>query len=166
MPRRLRLRTDGRESVAEVAGGDVLFVDSGEAVTVREQGDGRFRVDGERLSALGVAVMSGGTVWVSIDGAVFDVHVSDGAGRQAASSQDALSPPMPATVVRIAVTPGQRVSQGDLLIALEAMKMELALRAPRDGVVGAIHCREGELVQPETVLVELEQHGGTRDPGS
>ena len=39
---------------------------------------------------------------------------------------------------------------------LEAMKMELAVRAPRDGVVTAVHCRAGELVQPGVTLVEIE----------
>ena len=62
----------------------------------------------------------------------------------------------PATVVRIAVKPGDRVSQGDLLVALEAMKMELPIRAPRDGVVPAIHCAEGDLVQPGTPLVDMD----------
>jgi 3-methylcrotonyl-CoA carboxylase alpha subunit len=38
---------------------------------------------------------------------------------------------------------------------LEAMKMELPIKAPRDGIVKAIGCRVGELVQPETVLVDL-----------
>jgi 3-methylcrotonyl-CoA carboxylase alpha subunit len=36
------------------------------------------------------------------------------------------------------------------------MKMELPIRAPRDGVVTAVHCREGDLVQPGVVLVDLE----------
>jgi biotin carboxyl carrier protein len=63
---------------------------------------------------------------------------------------------MPATAVRIAVRPGDRVGSGDVLIALEAMKMELPIRAPRDGVVRAINCREGELVQPEQELLEFE----------
>ena len=52
--------------------------------------------------------------------------------------------------------PATRVHDGDVLIALEAMKMELPIRAPRDGVVRAVHCREGELVQPDQVLLELE----------
>jgi 3-methylcrotonyl-CoA carboxylase alpha subunit len=65
---------------------------------------------------------------------------------------------MSATVVRIAVKSGDRVHQGDLLVALEAMKMELPIRAPRDGVVTAVHCREGELVQPGTALVDMD-HG-------
>ena len=36
------------------------------------------------------------------------------------------------------------------------MKMELPIRAPRDGVVRAVHCAEGELVQPGDVLLEIE----------
>ena len=44
----------------------------------------------------------------------------------------------------------------DVLIALEAMKMELPIRAPRDGVVKAVHCQPGELVQPGQVLLDLE----------
>jgi 3-methylcrotonyl-CoA carboxylase alpha subunit len=63
---------------------------------------------------------------------------------------------MSATVVRIHVQPGDRVEAGDPLVVLEAMKMELPIRAPRDATVRAVHCREGELVQPEMILVELE----------
>jgi biotin carboxyl carrier protein len=67
-----------------------------------------------------------------------------------------LSSPMPATVVRVLVEAGQRVSRGDTLVMLEAMKMELSVRAPRDAMVQAIHCRAGELVQPGVQLIELE----------
>jgi acetyl-CoA/propionyl-CoA carboxylase biotin carboxyl carrier protein len=62
---------------------------------------------------------------------------------------------MPATVVRIAVKNGDAVKQGDVLIALEAMKMEMPIRAPRDGVVQSIDCREGELVQPGVPLIQI-----------
>jgi biotin carboxyl carrier protein len=47
------------------------------------------------------------------------------------------------------------VKKGETLIILEAMKMELPLRSSTDATVKSVHCREGELVQPETVLVEL-----------
>jgi biotin carboxyl carrier protein len=67
-----------------------------------------------------------------------------------------LAAPMPATVVKVLVQPGAEVKSGDALIVLEAMKMELPLRAPADATVKAVHCREGELVSPETILVELE----------
>ena len=66
-----------------------------------------------------------------------------------------LNAPMPATVVKILVTPGQPVRQGDTLVVLEAMKMELPIRAPGDAVVQTVNCREGELVQPDRTLVEL-----------
>jgi biotin carboxyl carrier protein len=41
-------------------------------------------------------------------------------------------------------------------VMLEAMKMELPIKAPRDGIVKAIACRPGELVQPAVPLLELE----------
>ena len=62
---------------------------------------------------------------------------------------------MPATVTRIVAIVGQRVSAGDVLVLLEAMKMELAIRAPREGVVAKIACEPGALVQPGVPLVEL-----------
>ena len=66
-----------------------------------------------------------------------------------------LAAPMPATVAKILVAPGQAVRHGDTLIVVEAMKMELPIRAPADGVVTAVNCHEGELVQPDRALVEL-----------
>ena len=62
---------------------------------------------------------------------------------------------MPATVVRILVSVGQDVEEGDPLVLLEAMKMELPLIAPASGVVEQIACREGELVEPGHPLVRL-----------
>jgi acetyl-CoA/propionyl-CoA carboxylase biotin carboxyl carrier protein len=62
---------------------------------------------------------------------------------------------MPATVVRIEVSAGQTVAKDTLLVMLEAMKMELPIRAPRDGRVTAIHCRIGEIVQPGVPLLEI-----------
>jgi 3-methylcrotonyl-CoA carboxylase alpha subunit len=63
---------------------------------------------------------------------------------------------MPATVVTLHAVPGQRVAQGDVVIVLEAMKMELPVHAPRAGIVAAVHCTPGDLVQPGVALLELE----------
>jgi biotin carboxyl carrier protein len=97
-------------------------------------------------------------VWVTVEGEIFSFTVAEHAARQRSGSrdQDAFTPPMSATVVRVNVAPGDTVRDGDVLIALEAMKMELPIRAPRDGVIRAVNCRPGELVQPGDVLVELE----------
>jgi biotin carboxyl carrier protein len=67
----------------------------------------------------------------------------------------ALAAPMPATVLRIQTAPGSVVKKGDTLLVLEAMKMELPLRAPQDGIVSAVHCSEGQLVQPGVTLVDI-----------
>ena len=75
--------------------------------------------------------------------------------RAATSAAAALIAPMPATVIRVKVRPGDPVTKGDVLVVLEAMKMELPLRALGDGVVSAVRCREGELVQADATLVEF-----------
>jgi 3-methylcrotonyl-CoA carboxylase alpha subunit len=81
---------------------------------------------------------------------------SPGSARRAATSTAAaLIAPMPATVIRVKVEPGAQVKKGDVLVVLEAMKMELPLRALGDGMVSAVRCREGELVQADATLVEF-----------
>ena len=93
--------------------------------------------------------------WVWIDGQVARVEAEAAAGSRRRSARDDLTSPMPATVIRVAVEAGSRVARGDPLILLEAMKMELPIRAPRDGVVRAVHCEAGALVQPGQVLIEI-----------
>jgi biotin carboxyl carrier protein len=66
-----------------------------------------------------------------------------------------LTAPMPATVLKIQVKTGDAVKSGDTVLLLEAMKMELPLRAPGDGIVAAVRCREGQLVQADAVLIEF-----------
>jgi biotin carboxyl carrier protein len=66
-----------------------------------------------------------------------------------------LTSPMPATVLKVLVAQGEPVRRGDTLVLLEAMKMELPLKAEADGTVAAVSCREGELVQPGAVLVAV-----------
>ena len=78
-------------------------------------------------------------------------------GPAGASDNGALSSPMPATVAAIEVKPGDQVEAGDLLVTLEAMKMELPIRSPRNGRVKAVNCQKGDLVQPGVPLVELDE---------
>ena len=99
--------------------------------------------------------------WIFLDGRVYVIDTtgsSDDTGRRAQDDETALASPMPATVASIHIRKGQSVARGDLLVMLEAMKMELPIRAPRDGRVKAIACTRGELVQPGIPLVELESN--------
>ena len=75
--------------------------------------------------------------------------------RASTSAGRNLFAPMPATVIKVHVKAGDAVKKGDVVIVLEAMKMELPLRALGDGVVSAVRCREGELVQADASLVEF-----------
>jgi biotin carboxyl carrier protein len=127
--------------------------------TVTPLGDGRWRIVANGQQRIAYSVASGDAVWVFLDGRTYVVEQSRSghAGRrQHHDDEDALASPMPATVERITVEPGQSVAAGDVLIVLEAMKMELTIKAPRDGRVKAIACRAGELVQPGAPLIELE----------
>jgi biotin carboxyl carrier protein len=60
---------------------------------------------------------------------------------------------MPGTVVRVAAEKGQSVQAGDVLVVLEAMKMEHAVRAPVDGVVDDVLVAAGQQVTDGAVLV-------------
>ncbi len=73
-----------------------------------------------------------------------------------AASGDTITSPMQATVVKISVTPGDKVVQGDLVCVLEAMKMEQPLSAHRDGVVASVNCGVGDTVSSGHVLLSLE----------
>jgi biotin carboxyl carrier protein len=122
-------------------------------------GGGRYRVsDGTRQRLAYCAAGSGTVRWVFIDGRTFVIDVSETSDTRGKPHHDdmALASPMPATVASIHVSAGQTVSQGDLLVMLEAMKMELPIKAPRDGRVRAVMCTRGELVQPGVPLVELD----------
>ena len=97
-----------------------------------------------------------GDRWAAWNGQVYHgdrPEPANGAARRHA--EQSLTAPMPAVVVQVLVSPGARVRAGDALVVLEAMKMELPIRAPADATVAAVHCREGDLVQPETMLIEL-----------
>jgi 3-methylcrotonyl-CoA carboxylase alpha subunit len=168
MPQRLQLYDGEATWSIRIDGAQVVVGSESEedAVTVAGDEHRGFVVQRGAESHHGVAAFTGDSVWVGIGADVFEFTIVRGAAasRGGAHDRDALSPPMAATVVRIAVKPGDRVAAGDLLMALEAMKMELPIRAPRDGVVKAINCQEGELVKPGTPVVEIEWSGGSSDP--
>jgi 3-methylcrotonyl-CoA carboxylase alpha subunit len=66
-----------------------------------------------------------------------------------------ITAPMPATVIKVLVNVGQPVKKGDTIVVLEAMKMELPIRATGDAVVTAVRCVQGDLVEADAPLIEL-----------
>ena len=73
----------------------------------------------------------------------------------AGASGNAVKAPMQATIVKIAVEDGQHVVKGDLVVVLEAMKMEQPIQAHKDGVIGAINATPGTTVAAGTQLLTI-----------
>jgi len=73
----------------------------------------------------------------------------------AGEAGDAVTAPMQATVVKVAVEDGQAVKSGDLVVVLEAMKMEQSIYAPHDGVVSGIDAPVGQTVPNGHVLLNV-----------
>jgi acetyl/propionyl-CoA carboxylase alpha subunit len=139
---RTRVRVDGVEVDLEV----------------KRLGPGAFawRHDDGRLEIFH-CVRDGRVIHLSWRGVTYRIEErEEGGSAHARPTHGGLEAPMPGKVVALRVGVGQRVAKGAEVLVVEAMKMENALRAPRDGVVKAVHVKEGDAVVPGVVLVELE----------
>jgi biotin carboxyl carrier protein len=73
-----------------------------------------------------------------------------------AVSEGAVTAIMPGKIIRVLVAQGDPVSEGDVVCILEAMKMENELKAPKTGIVKALHVQPGRDVEMGAVLAEIE----------
>ena len=97
----------------------------------------------------------GANVLVWCGGHVFVLETGAPRRARAAEHDGDLLAPMPGRVRRTLVAAGDTVSRGQVVIILEAMKMEHAIRAPRDGVVTRLTHAEGDLVDAGAALAEV-----------
>ena len=112
--------------------------------------------DGDKSWRVAIAHDERG-IWFFVDGQAGLLEYQETSrGRAKGRGDSSVMAPMPATVVTINAAAGQRVNEGDTIIVLEAMKMELPIRSPRSGIVKAVHCAKGDLVQPGVTLLEIE----------
>ena len=106
----------------------------------------------------------GDRVLVACSGSVYEVRrdlPAAARGRRAGTGEHGagLLAPMPGRVRKTLVRPGEKVAKGDVVLVLEAMKMEHAIRAPQDGIVMRLDHRDGDLVEAGTVLAEITADG-------
>jgi len=132
------------------------------SVTVTRIAPGTYRVEHDGRNEIVYVTGAVADRWIFWKGHVFRGDWGRPAEKLARPDKvrpTSLAAPMPARVIKILVQPGSAVKKGETLVVLEAMKMELPVRAPADAMVTAVHCREGELVQADAVLMELGPFG-------
>lgn len=159
------------------------YDDSTHTVRLERQPDGTFAasVDGRPITVSAVCLSEGvwlltldgarrvkvytapdgqAAHWVSRGGAVYRLVNADGAPRKRSTkgrNEDRLVARMPGQVVEVAVNVGDTVVQGQTLVVLEAMKMEIRVTAPHDGRVAHVFVRTGDVVEREQQLLDLQQ---------
>lgn len=137
----------------------------GEEFTVRQEPDGTLSVNGQR-TALQHAFAEDGTLWLCEDGWTAAVHklsreeVLERHLATLAIESGTFSPhvesPMPGTVISVQVADGDEVAAGQLLLSIEAMKMEHQLLSPADGIVRMTGLKSGDLVKAKQVVATVE----------
>ena len=110
----------------------------------------------------GVATAAGDNILVFSEGQAFAFALpgAGGAAGGSAASDGALQSPMPGRIISVAVSQGDKVTKGQKLLTLEAMKMEHSLAAPFDGIVAELNAAEGVQVTEGTLLVRIEKEEG------
>lgn len=114
---------------------------------------------------------------ITVNGNVYDVTVEEGASTGAAAAPAAkpaaapkavkkaapaagagsvkVNAPMPGKILSVKASEGQAVKKGDVVLILEAMKMENEVVAPQDGTIASINCAAGDAVEAGDILATL-----------
>lgn len=117
-----------------------------------------FEIDGQRVR--GLAQKVGGTLWVHINGRTFSYEPPKPVGRRGARGPGPVHgdvvAPMPGKINKVAVAQGDKVEAGQLVLVMEAMKMEYTLKASTAGTIAGVHCAAGDQVTLGQTLVKIE----------
>jgi len=159
--RRLSLRWGAKHVETEVSfrDGRVTLTNDGRTVDAayrRDAGMVTITTDVETYRAAtakdarGLWVSSRGRTWLLVP------EGREGMTRGAADAPDEIRAPMTGTVVSVTAAAGSHANEGDLLLTIEAMKMEFKLTAPEDGEVLEVACAEGDRVELGQLLVRLK----------
>ena len=157
-PSRFIVRSGGTERAVSLDEEGTFRVDgSSDPYTVSRRSGTEYRVAATDRAWPVWTAADGKACWVFLDGRTFRITIARPGSRRAGGAQahETLTAPMPATVTEVRASVGATVKAGDPLVVLEAMKMELLVRAPHDGKVTVVHCSAGDLVQPDVPLIEL-----------
>ena len=112
-------------------------------------------IDGQRVNAH--VSSDGAKRWVTINGRTLMLTKTSGAKRGVRHDHaGGLIAPMPGQVRSVSVSVGDAVKKGQTLLTMEAMKMEIRIQALKDGVVKMVYAVQGQTVEREQILIEME----------
>ena len=118
-------------------------------------------IDGRRVCVWYQKVA--GVLWAHWEGKTFTFEPTPANKRRSSRTRDgcdgALVAPMPGKTIKVLCQVGQEVEPGQVLVVMEAMKMEYSLEAPCAGLVKTVSCREGDQVALNQVLAFVEAKG-------
>ncbi len=134
-------------------------------VTAERLGEGRLSLTTEQGITLAELTAAGARRFVRLGTLDFVLEREAGGvgtrqGRGPRGQGGGLEAPMPGVVTRVMVSAGDQVEKGQPLLALEAMKMEHLIRAPRDGRIRSVAATVGQMVSGGVPLVELDEETG------
>ena len=118
--------------------------------------DGRLKLTVNGVIKFAHSTKVGDVWWVHLDGHVFCIEKTE-PGSNSDDSAGGMVAPMPGKILEVLVEQGQSVASGDLLLVMEAMKMEHRIVANVDGVIAMMNLQEGDQVQQGDVLVEISE---------
>ena len=158
--------------VGAQAGTSVVLHDGAHEHAMRVEGSGPYRVAGHTIlrderephawtvdGAPAAAALSGDRVWVSVSGRAFELDSAPPQRLLDVARAHEVDAPMPGVVIAVHARPELKVRRGDLLFALEAMKMELRVEAPADGTVKGVLAAVGQTVSRGQRLADFEPDG-------
>ncbi len=133
-------------------------------VEVSQHADDALSIDGVRRRIPVIAHAGGFTAIV--DGVNWPMTLADPHAPPAAAvaASDQLTAPMPGLIVSVGAEQGATVRRGEVMLVLEAMKMQMRLAAPRDGIVEAVRVRAGEQVKDGAELVRFAPQAAPEQP--
>lgn len=161
----LKVTQAGRTLIAQIldpqnGGFSLRFHDVVTPVQVQELGDRHLLLlDGVKHEVSLVALDDGVIVILAGRNYVISWATAAASSSVEGPTNESVLAPMPGTVTRIAVKSGDSVSKGETLLVLEAMKMEIAMAAPHDGVVRSVPCAVGDMAKEGDELVTIERDG-------
>ncbi len=118
-----------------------------------------FEFEGRTIK--GFTAQKNGVLWLHAEGDTWTVDVSgrarrgSKAGVSASENPGEIHAPMPGKIIKIMTPQGSKVAKGDVVIVMEAMKMEYTLKAGVDGIVGEVGCAAGDQVPLGQLLAKV-----------